>query len=988
MLDRVPARHSSAQARNRHADFSLPGTKRIISRPQQLDVGMAFVPGQRWISTAEPELGLGTVMRLEGRTVQVVFATSGVIRQYALTSAPLLRAEFKSGDSVSGTGKTFIIERMELRNGIAYYHGAGMTLAEGELDDVQNVSKADERLVSGRVDRVEQFELRVEALQQRAAAQRSPAYGLACVRVDLIPHQLRVAEIAAARRPPRILLADEVGLGKTIEAGLILARLLASGRVGRVLVLLPESLVFQWFVELLRRFNLAFAIFDEERCEAIEMATPGINPFEDDQLVIASIGFLADAPKRAQQVLDAGWDLLVVDEAHHLAWSPEHSSTEYDLVEKLAQKTPGVILLTATPEQLGRTGHFARLRLLDPARYHDLGQFQHESDGYAQLSQLAEKLQESIALDTSEQSDLAQRLDNDPVLLAHLKSYDKGDRSGVATLLDALIDRHGTGRVMFRNRRAQVGGFPQRVPHLSVLDGTELDDDQRQHLLAEFSSDMQQPPSPLELNYAADARLPWLLNLIETSGTDKLLLICRSQAKVLALEEALRTRSGVKVARFHEGMSIIPRDRNAAFFAQPDGARLLLCAEIGSEGRNFQFAHTLILWDLPLDPDMLEQRIGRLDRIGQKHPIAIHGIAFSGSAQQVLLRWFDQGLDAFRTSPADGRELLTRFQLSLLALATQHARGAEDSDAELDVLTAETRAAHEELAAVIHRGRDRLLELAATREAHAETLRLALLAGDQNATLDAFVLRLFEQFGIENDEHGERIYLLDPEYLSTDGFPGLQDGPQQITFDRATALSREELPLLRFDHPMVIGALELLLDGENGNCAFLADDVLAPKTVLLECIFVLDCLAAKSLHIERFLPPTPLRAIVDTKLQSRSDYRASPSSLQRAPDRDIEVSRYRKYLSTLVPPMRKRAEELALIEAKTVIANALQAAELELGGEIARLTALKRVNPSVRQQEIDALQSELTALRNALPQAHTRLDAVRFVCSADFLGLR
>lgn len=949
---------------------------------------MAFVPGQRWISTAEPELGLGTVMRVEGRTVQVVFATSGVIRQYALQSAPLLRAEFKPGDCISGTDKTFVIERMELRHGLAYYHGAGMTLAEGELDDVQNVSKADERLVSGRVDRSEQFELRVDALQQRAEAQRSPAYGLACARIDLIPHQLRVVETATARRPPRILLADEVGLGKTIEASLILARLLASGRAKRVLVLLPESLVYQWFVELLRRFNLSFAIFDEERCEAIEMAASDRNPFEDDQLVIAAISFLSSLPKRSQQALEAGWDLLIVDEAHHLAWSPEHSSPEYAMVERLAKQTPGVILLTATPEQLGRTGHFARLRLLDPARYHDLSQFQRETEGYAQLSCLAEKLQSGSELSKSEQAELAQRLDNDPALLAALTQYSNGDHAGATTLIAALIDRHGTGRVMFRNRRAQVGGFPQRMPHLSVLDGAELDENQRQHLLAEFVSDMQQPPSPLELNYAADARLPWLLHLIETSSTQKLLLICRSQAKVLALEEVLRTRSGVKVARFHEGMSIIQRDRNAAFFAQTDGARLLLCAEIGSEGRNFQFAHTLILWDLPPDPDMLEQRIGRLDRIGQKHAIAIHAIAFSGSAQQVLLRWFDQGLDAFRSSPADGRELLKRFQTPLLQLATQHARGAEDSDAELDGLIAETRATHEELAALIDQGRDRLLELAATHEAHMQTLRLALHTGDQQQGLDAFVLRLFEQFGIEHDEHGERIYLLDPEYLNTDGFPGLQEGPQQITFDRATALAREELPLLRFDHPMVIGALELLLDGEQGNCAFLVDDALAPKTVLLECVFVLDCLAEKSLHIERFLPATPLRAIVDTKLQSRPDYRASTNSLQRAADRDIEVPRYRKYLSSLVPPMRKRAEELALANAKVVIATALQIAEQELGGEIARLTALQHVNPSVRPQEIHALEVELTALRQALPQAHTRLDAVRFVCSPDFLGLR
>ena len=123
------------------------------------------------------------------------------------------------------------------------------------------------------------------------------------------------------RLAPRVLLADEVGLGKTIEACLILHRLILTGRAQRVLILVPESLVHQWFVELLRRFNLWFHIFDEERCEAIEAANPNMNPFLDDQLVLASIKLFSGNEKRIQQAIAAGWDVLVVDEAHHLGWS-------------------------------------------------------------------------------------------------------------------------------------------------------------------------------------------------------------------------------------------------------------------------------------------------------------------------------------------------------------------------------------------------------------------------------------------------------------------------------------------------------------------------------------------------------------------------------------------------------------------------------------------------------------------------------------------
>ena len=148
------------------------------------------------------------------------------------------------------------------------------------------------------------------------------------------------------------------------------------------------------------------------------------------------------------------------------------------------------------------------------------------------------------------------------------------------------------------------------------------------------------------------------------------------------------------------------------------------------------------LWDLPLDPDLLEQRIGRLDRIGQQHDIAIHILAIEGSAQHVLARWYDEGLDAFRSSPADGRELLRRYGESLAELASEHARSADGRDQELDVLIAETRASHEELAELIRAGRDHLLELAASRDLHAEELSQAFRREDVDPSRDAFVQRL------------------------------------------------------------------------------------------------------------------------------------------------------------------------------------------------------------------------------------------------------
>jgi ATP-dependent helicase HepA len=656
------------------------------------------------------------------------------------------------------------------------------------------------------------------------------------------------------------------------------------------------------------------------------------------------------------------------------------------MVEQLAAAIPGVILLTATPEQLGRSGHFARLRLLDPQRYHDLDGYLAEADTYQALSKIADRLLDGQPLDAGQHAALTEAFHGDATLTALLA--DSTRPAHARELLAALIDRHGTGRVMFRNNRAGVGGFPKRLPEWHLLDADTVDDSTRQALLAEFHADIQQPPALIEVDYATDPRIDTLIALLEKHPQDKFLLICRSQAKVLALEEALRTKSGVGVARFHEGLSIVQRDRNAAYFAQPDGARLLLCSEIGSEGRNFQFAHRLVLWDLPLDPDLLEQRIGRLDRIGQKHDIAIHILAVADSAQHVLARWYDEGVDAFRLSPADGRELLRRYGEPLTRLADEHARGDDNRDQELDALLAETRASHEQMAALIRGGRDHLLELASSRDPHADELQQAFRRDDHDPGRDAFVQRLLEAFGIHAEELGAQVLLLDPQYLSTDALPGFAEGPQAVTFSREVALSREELPLLRLDLPLVAGALDLALSGEQGNAAFMVDDVLAPRTALLQAVYVLECVADRRLDAERFLPPSPLVVTVDTRLVERADFTPSDTALRKANDRHIEVARYRKFLGKLVPPMLERAEALASTRAQAHIDDAVAAATESLDNELSRLLALRTVNPSISDTEIAAVTDERHALLGALPQARLRLDAVRFVVSADFLALR
>ncbi|MDV7391655.1 SNF2-related protein, partial [Arthrospira platensis SPKY1] len=235
---------------------------------------------------------------------------------------PLRRVEYHVGDTIidqSGTERQ-VAEILQVGACFHYACSDGVTLPEEQLADSTSFSKTEDRLRAASVDPNRAFALRVQTLHHLSAARRLSVAGFVGGRIDLIPHQLYIADEVANRYHPRVLLADEVGLGKTIEACLILHRLLLTGRISRVLILVPEALLHQWFVELLRRFNLWFTLFDSDRYADMSAEDWQANPFLEDQLILCGTKFLARNPAAAEAAVAAGWDMLVVDEAHHLQW--------------------------------------------------------------------------------------------------------------------------------------------------------------------------------------------------------------------------------------------------------------------------------------------------------------------------------------------------------------------------------------------------------------------------------------------------------------------------------------------------------------------------------------------------------------------------------------------------------------------------------------------------------------------------------------------
>ena len=943
-----------------------------------------FSVGQRWLSNTEIELGLGVVIGSDFRSVEVLYPATGEARKYTKQDAPLTRLIFEIGETVkSQDGWEMTITEKEESQDLFIYHGlredtkAQARLPETMLDSHIRLNQPEKRLFSQQLDNPKWFDLRERALDHQYDYLRSNTIGLAGARISLIPHQLHIASEVGGRHAPRVLLADEVGLGKTIEAALIIHQQLKTGRAERVLILVPDSLMHQWLVEMLRRVNLPFAIYDESRCEAIEKSeglqddetsdASAVNPFENDQLVLCSIDFLSKSEKRQQQIQAAGWDLMVVDEAHHLAWSSEAPSAEYLCVEALANQTPGVLLLTATPDQLGHESHFARLRLLDPARFHSYDAFLDEESKYSQLADAVAPLLSDAEPNDKQRSKLAEFA---PDVMEHAGDLSSPDNRHA--LLHQLIDCHGTGRMLFRNRRANIEGFPMRKLSAYELALPEVYSDAVSGGDLTYSLYPERMASVVNSWTKQDPRVEWLLDFMQSVKPEKILLICASARTAQELGEVIRTQTGIRHSVFHEGMSIVERDKAAHYFAdEEDGAQILLCSEIGSEGRNFQFAHHLVLFDLPITPDLLEQRIGRLDRIGQTQTVQIHVPYLAKTAQHVLLDWYHEGLNAFEKTCPTGSGVFDDVK-PLLIGACLH----PDDMSARDELVNMSVTLNSQLVAQLEAGRDRLLELNASGEGRVEQLLEDIITLDSEQDLSRFMGRVFDAIGVQQDEKGNDCFILMPTESMVSQLPGLDPEGMTVTYKRRVATTLENVQFLSWDHPLVHTAMDVVLTDVHGksSMSFIAEPSLPKGAYWVEALFVLQAQAPKALQLGRFLPQTPVRVCLDAQ--------GNPSELSFDVKRKIGRKISAQLLKALQQPLElaiEKARKLAHQQANQKQHDALNSMHSTLNEEIQRLRDLQKRNPAVRDSEIEFIETQMSALDKVIQDADVQLDAIRIV---------
>jgi ATP-dependent helicase HepA len=722
----------------------------------------AWTVGDRLTHRFNSELGPGRVTAIEGRALVVHFPTSGTTLRLAAHSDALVRF-------------------------------TEVATAAPERD-----RSLLERLAAGDVDETEDFLTRLDVLRLLVTREADGLGSFLGGRVRLFPHQLHVAERATAALPVRWLLADEVGLGKTIEAALIMNRLLHTQRIERCVVVAPEALTVQWLGELWRKYHQVFTLLDARRMADVDRDFgAGFNPFDVHRRAVIALETLVQRPALTGQAVAAGIDLLVIDEAQRLRRPPGHpGEPAYRAVAPIVALGRHVLLLSATPLEDDAHGFFRLLQLLRP-------------DEFPEPLDVEARLASGVPLPPC--TSATRRVDIGglpPRVPLPVDLPSAGGASIVETLRAAARpdDPVARRRTLDRIRRALASGAALKA------------------VLGPDETDLREQAETID---RADPRLAWLLAeaVRWRQLHEKTLVFVAHRETLEMLRDALSARAQLASGVFHEELSAVRRDTEVARFRAADGPSLLVSTEPGGEGRNFEFCHRLVLYDLPWRPSTVEQRIGRLDRIGRRIPVDVVYFRPASGIGADAVRLFER-LGLFREPVAGLEPQLAHIERALDEVAI-------DPEASL------TGDAVARLIAAAQSARTRIHEAAYQqlhRDPYAASLGPAILARvppDLDALMERVVVNAATRLGFHVEQvRGRRAYAIELGSESlVDSLPGVAGGASFVgSFDREYAIEDEVKDFFASGHALVEGLLahfdedpkgrvarlELRLPGESG----------------------------------------------------------------------------------------------------------------------------------------------------------------------------
>jgi ATP-dependent helicase HepA len=395
------------------------------------------------------------------------------------------------------------------------------------------------------------------------------------------------------------------------------------------------------------------------------------------------------------------------------------------------------------------------------------------------------------------------------------------------------------------------------------------------------------------------------------------------------------------------------------------------------------------LFDLPINPDLLEQRIGRLDRIGQTSTINIHVPYLENSAQAVCFRWYHEALQAFEHTCPAGHSVYKRVQHELHQVLNESQRDHNAKDS-LNTLIEDSKSFYLELSQALQRGRDRLLEYNSCRPAIALDIKQRAETEDNALLLAEYMENAYDCFGIDNEMHSEGCFIIKPTEHMINHFPGLAEDGMTITYDRDVALSFEDAHYITWEHPLTNNVIDIVLTNEMGNTSVTATEYSGVQagSLLLECLFSLESAPIEELQSNRYLPPTMIRVVCDER---GADHHTKLShTIINNSHQFVETGVANKIVKAkkkILKAMLQRSEKYAELKSAKVLEQAQQHAKETLSKEVNRLKALSKVNPNIRADEISYFERQLTMLTDVIDAANLRLDAVRVSLRASALKI-
>jgi ATP-dependent helicase HepA len=694
------------------------------------------------------ELGIGRVTALEGRVVVVEFPDRNTTLRLAADTDALVPA----ADGGAAQERSLLEQ-----------------LALGDVDDAAD------------------FLVRLDILRLKKIREADGLGSFLGGRVRLYPHQLYVAERATRADPVRWLLADEVGLGKTIEAALILNRLVHTQRVERCLVVAPEALTVQWLGELWRKYHHVFTLLDAKRLGDVERDFgAGFNPFDAHRRAVIGLESLIANPALTEAAVRAGIDLLVVDEAQRLRRPPGHPGEPgYRAIAPIAALGRHVLLLSATPLEDDAHGFFRLLQLLRPDEF-------------------------------PEESSVESRLESGEPLPACTSSTRRSDIGGLPPRIGMPVDLDAAGS----RHRAVVEAAVRAEPAVNAVARRRKVDRIRRALasgaaLHAVLKATERAALQAEAMDVSDPRVEWLVAQAPAwrAAGEKTLVFVEHRETLEMLRVVLSHRAQLATGAFHEELSAARRDTEVARFREQQGPSLLISTEAGGEGRNFEFCRRLILFDLPWKPTAVEQRIGRLDRIGRRIPVEV--VYFRPPAGIGLdVVHLLESVGVFQEPLAGLEPQLGHIEQAIEDTALEP--GAVLTPAQIDALLDAARSA-----------RTRIRE-AAYQQLHREPYRaelaasiLARVPAELDSLNEQAVATACARLGFTIERPRGRLYSIEiGNHSLVDNLPGVPGGSSFIgSFDREEAVEDETVDFFASGHPLVEGVFALFEDSGIGRVA-------------------------------------------------------------------------------------------------------------------------------------------------------------------------